>query len=1503
MVANCLNRVEKTPNSGLTGSIGAVKNYLCRIVPFTHPMKLNNLAFSLLIAYSLFSVKTIFAEPACQFMHYSTGDGLPQYTIMDMLQDRKGFMWFGTWDGLSKYDGYRFRNFKVQPGDSYVMRSNRIEALQEDHFGNIYIRSYDGEAHCFHPGTETFQGIHPVDGLGKNTFFLREIKVMPSGRVWLLSDLQGCVCVLDSFFNRKAYNQNLGNLKGKSVNTVLEDRSGNTWLLTDNGLGCIPAGKTGSTAFLYENNIDGSVDKQKFYAALELEKELLFGSDKGHLWKYQKKDGKFVLLPLDGSSDIIDLKLLPDGSILIVTSSGAFFRLDTRNWISVPISIHGFQLPAEAHVTNTYLDKYQNLWIGLQHLGIWKLQLKTGELKYYFIQTEDESATAYPPRIYILEDKNNRVWVQPRGGGFSLYNPLNDKLEPFYNDPRSSNWRFSNILHSVTSDRQGNLWMCTRSHGLEKVVFDNNFFQTVSVGISNHAVVAADVRCVFQDRQETIFVCTKNLRVIVYDKDLKQIGQLDPNGKISPNATFKSSVYCMAQDRKGRIWAGMKGGGIMRLTGDGKKRQWKTETFRHDENDPYSLSEDKVYSIYEDRKGRIWVGTYDGGLNLIQENPAGRVRFISHRNNLRNYPAETGSRVRYITEDRRGHICLGTTGGLIMFNPNSSAPENISFHTFYRRPSQKNSLSGNDVHGICITKKGEMFLVTFGGGVNKALTYDKQGYPASFQAYTRKEGLPSDVTLSIVEDSLGMLWISSENNLLRLNPETMLFETFAEIKRFMTTASFSEASTCKLRSGRIVFGFSNGLVCFQPQHISSNLFIPRLAFTDFQLFNKEVSIGGNTPLQKSLDDLSVLKLKHNQNFFSIEYAALDFQEPENILYMYKLEGFDEDWQYARKQRYANYTNIPKGSYVFRVKSTNSQGIWVNNERKLTIRVMPSFWQTIFAYILYFLLFAGLVMLCVYILIVIYRLRGDVLVEKKISEMKLRFFTDISHEIRTPLTMITAPVEHILHDKRTPENIKQELSIVSHNTSRLLRLVNQILDFRKIQDQHLRISEIDLGNAVGEICSDFTEMADKQQLKFEFINLASGEKIWVDLDSLEKMVINLLSNAFKFTPAGKGVRVTVYQNEDSVCLQVADNGSGISKDLQKVLFTRFASFNPDKNKPSTGIGLSMVKELADKHGAKVTVDSESNRGSIFTISFRKGFEHLGKDMEIILSGSEGKQMEEVPAPTETIVQTKETAPPITKTARISILLVEDDEDLRNFMITLLATDYEVLTAGNGLEALKIIRETPPDFVVSDVMMPEMDGFELLKNLRSNVETSHLPILLLTAKTTIESRLQGLTYGADDYITKPFSVAYFQARIANLIKQRKRLQEVFSNSTIADTGFHPKPFHVTPQDEILMENIIQTIENNMDNSDFTVEDLGQAVGMSRSSFFNKVKSLTGLSPVEFIRDIRIKRASQILATGEFLIKEVAYMTGFSDARYFGECFKTKYGITPAEFKKRQ
>lgn len=1452
----------------------------------------------LLLLFS-FSGRLSSLSPSCYFVHYSTEDGLQQNIIMDMLQDEKGFMWFVTWDGLSRFDGYEFTSYKIYPENSYYMKNNRIDHIYEDKYGCLWLQSYDGEAHRFDPRTETFKGLQNAEGYNSFDFFNSNIKLMPSGKVWLLSERSGFICVKDSLLTTEVYNFDNGRLKGKKALNIFEDSYRNSWLLTDNGICLINTKSEEPTFFFTEQEERSQQYKQSFFYAAELNGEIWFGAGNGRIWIYNLKSKAFHLLETNIPSDIIEIKQISPNKILIVTSQNGFMIYDKKedqyqlfNRSRLP------DLPSDMMVS-TQIDNYGNLWIETDSLGIGKFSLQTHQFKYFSVHLDGLNNLIYPPSFFMFEDVKKRLWVHPRGGGFSYYDQKTDNLEPFYNDPKAPDFRFSNIAHSACSDKQGNLWICTRSHGLEKVVFDNNDFKVHTFDPLKQSTVSNDVRAIFEDNDGNCWISTKDGKLRIYDKQWNLLGHLQKDGKVGFSSPMDRTAYCLLQDRKGNIWIGTRGDGLyLAKKQNTPKLSFHLTQYKKNTNDIYSLNDNSVYSIFQDEKGRLWIGTFGGGLNLVENTDSEKIRFINHRNHLKNYPSGAGYRVRFITEDNYNNVCVGTTVGMIMFSSSFTSPENIDFKYYSRIPGNPESLSNNDILYIKISTSGEMYIGTFGGGLNKVTKYDNKGFPISFKSYTKRQGLPSDVCLSIEEDEKGMLWFSTENNIMKLNPQTETFETFGEIKRLMKSSNFSEASSLRTSGNEIIFGSTDGILTFFPGKININSYIPYIAFEGFQLFNKETGIGNNSPLQTNIDDTKQLSLTHKQNFFSIKYAALDYIDPQNIMYAYKLEGFDKDWNYVQKQRIANYTNIPKGKYTFRVKSTNNDGIWADNERQIEIEIQPSFWETPWAYMLYALLFLLLIFICTRILFIIYRLKDKVRVEQQISEMKLRFFTDISHEIRTPLTMITSPIDYLLQDEETSEKVKSQLKSVETNTSRLLRLVNQILDFRKMQHHQLKIELVEIAPFIQEVCKNFEKIAADQQINFQFINQVKDKELWIDKDCVEKIVFNLLSNAFKFTPPGKNISVTISKNNKGVWIYVKDEGKGISFEKQKTLFTRFASFNEDKNKPSTGIGLSMVKDLSDKLKATVSVESSPGKGSLFGVCLQEGLSHFEKGTDIIIEETPSKDKE-----TQNTVQKQEIPEEKTKKQpeTTSILVVEDDDDLRHFLKTILEPDYKVYESADGADGFEKAQQIIPDFIISDIMMPKMDGVELLQNLKNNFNTSHIPVVLLTAKTTIQSKLQGLEFGADDYITKPFSVPYFRARVKNLLNQRKHLQEFYLSSLkIPSIEFGPQKPVITSQDENLIDKLILEIENNMNNSEYSVEDLYNSVGMGRTVFFKKIKGLTGLSPIEFIRDIKMKRAAQYLASGEFSVKEISYMVGITDSGYFRKCFKQKYNLSPTEYR---
>lgn len=1448
------------------------------------------------------------AQQECVLTHYSSEDGLSENTVMDILQDDKGNMWFSTWNGINKFDGYTFHTYKGNLDNQTILGSNRIDCMRMDTQGYIWLQTYDENVFRFNPRTELFEKIPASEEAG-NGIHISSIKVLPNGHTWLLTRGEGAIRVTtDSLSGQVKTDYYSPKSEKYPVTTVynLFVSEGNEWILSDNGLGYIPSGQT-KPQFYFQH-----ADREKFYVAGEVNDQLFFGAAQGTVWRFQKSTKKFSPLKLPASSNVCGIEYLKSlKQVLIATVSDGFFLYHTDNG-----GIQHFppSLLLKAPVESVFMDSTGEIWLEQNIVGeVAHFNPYHQTVKCEKVYVEPTYTDRSRPAFHIHEDKAGQLWVHPYGGGFSYFDRKHNCLRPFYNSMTGNGWRFSNKIHSAFSDKQGNLWMGTHSKGLEKATFRTEHFKLRIPVDMPYESLSNEVRAIFDDEKGFLWIGLKDGMLRVYDKANQEIGYLTETGKISHQGTpLAGNVYHLLKDSKGILWIATKGAGLIKAEPTKDPLQFKLTNFRYNPNDVYSLSDNNLYCVYEDITGRIWVVTFSNGINYITENEKGETLFINHRNRLTHYPTDYCNKVRCITGDSKGRLWIGTTHGLLMTHVKFTRPEDVQFKHYFCSSENQHTLSNNDIYWIEVTQNDELFMATFGGGLNKLIDIDNNG-KARFKSYTEYDGLPSDILMSISEDKHGHLWIGTENGLSKFSPKEERFENFRYRFRGYNLR-FCEASSACLSNGDMMFGTNNGVLQFTPDSIKKSDYVPQLVFSQLLLANKTVAPGEHSVLQRALDYMDELTLSHKENIFTIQYAALDYTSPNDIQYAYMLDGFESNWNYVGKQRMATYTNLPKGEYVFKVKSTNADGVWTDNIRTLHITVLPSFWETPWAYLLYVLALLLVVFIAVYILSTIYRLKHRVAMEHQLTDMKLRFFTDISHELRTPLTLISAPLEYIMGRKELSHEVKEQLTVVDRNTKRMLRLVNQILDFRKIQNKKMKmiVQQTDIVPYTRSIMDNFEALAKDHHMQFVFETNKEHIFLWVDADKFEKIVYNLLSNSFKYTPDGKRIKVTLTENLDSVSVSVEDQGIGITENKKKVLFVRFENHVDSKifKQMSTGIGLSLVKDFVDMHHASISVWSKVNEGSCFKIDFLKGKSHYGDKVEFILDDMATSEPQ-VPAQTveESTPSTNVSAPEEENDIqKDTMLLVEDNVELRSFLRTIFANEYHVVEAVNGADGLEKALKLIPDIIISDVMMPVKDGFEMMQDLRNELTTSHIPLILLTAKTAIESKLEGLAYGADDYITKPFSATYLQARVKNILIKRRKLQEMFreklmdspSKTDMKDETPSEKIPEMSPSDQKFMNKLMELMEANLDNGNLIVDDLVKEMAVSRSVFFKKLKSLTGFAPVEFIREVRINRAVQLIDTGEYSITQISYMVGINDPRYFSKCFKQKMGMTPSEYR---
>lgn len=1437
---------------------------------------------NLTIVFFYLSSILCIAQPSGILTHFSHDLKLSQSRILEIQQDKKGFIWLGTFNGLIRYDGITFQKFRVEQKDSLHLISNRVSKFKFDNSGRIWIQSEKNNVYYF--DTHHLRFYNPVEGKSGQGNNFEKFKVMSSGRVWLFPQNKNHLIVFEKDKKTQKIVFDPTNHSGKVH--VFEDTLGTTWILTENGICRLKKGSTKPEYFF--RNMAGQSGKSYSYATfIETKEDIWFGGACGKLTRYNKKSSTFFDFNLNVDIDIVYAELVAGSKIFLESSAGDGFyfydikmgKLDVYN----SKTLAGFP---DKKINFLGSTRSSHFWFETTGSGVYQFDLTRKAVKHMKVDSQGIASVGTERKSFLLTSPDGTVWIQSGNEPFAYWDEKQNKLRSVIRTIKESRETVSDVMHTAMFDRLGNLWFCSYKQGLDLITFSNNNFSTLHLDSSNNEH-KHNVRSLMTDNKGNIWVASRTEKITIFNAQKKKIGHLGADGNLSSSGPgWGADVYSMIQDTKGRIWIGTRGNGLFCLLPGTQPFRYKVIHYKYDEKNRYSINSDNIFKIFQASTGQIYLATWSGGINLIRES-GNEVRFIHYKNELKNYPIKTADNVRSIVENKDHKLFFISSYKLFSFPGQNINAGKLRFKEYPQ-------VSGNDILDVLITHDNQIALATNGKGL--VLTaLDKKDQLKVKSVWNETITFPVEGVVSMQEDKAGKIWLMSDNQVVRFDPKKNTAETFPELKSIIGTEIFSEATKCRLANGEIVVGYSNGAIYFKPEAIKPFHFKPYLAISGFWVNNKKLhEINPDTPMNPDL--LEEVTLKHDQNFFRIQISALDYLKSESIVYRYKLEGIDKQWNYIKGGQSINYTNLGRGEYTLKVSSTNGHNLWVDNERQIKIIIRPSIWGTNFAYFCYLLLAVGLFVLIRRAILTILKLRNDVELQKQMGELKLKFFTDISHEIRTPLTMITAPLELMLSDDTIKDSVKGQLRIIEKNSNKLLNLVSQILDLRRIQDRKLVVGEVNLGEFATKMCENFTEMSIRRNIELKVNVNAKNSNIWADPDSLDKILINLLSNAFKYCNKGDTIEVLVEESEKHVCLKVADNGPGINPLIQKRLFVRFSNYNENPHNPSTGIGLSIVKDLVDKHGANISVESTPGKGSCFQIEFLKGYKHFTEDVDILVEETDEYVQEDVKIETESdsvLFEEEVREMPVG-------LIVEDDPELRSFIVSVLEKEYTIYVAENGTEGYLKAAELSPDFIISDIMMPETDGIEMLKLIRDNFAVSHVPVILLSAKSSIESKLEGMEYGADDYITKPFNVSFLKARVKNVLQQRLRLQRLYSTGNITEI-VQEEPLQISSKDNKFMVQVIKLVKENMSKSDFSVDELGRLMCMSRASFFNKLKHITGVSPVVFIRDMRLNEAAELIKNEDLLIKEICFEVGFNDLKYFGKCFRAKFNHTPAEYRR--
>lgn len=1354
--------------------------------------------FSFIISFFLLCICT-YAQEQYNFLNLSLEHGLSQITVTSIYQDQKGYIWFGTKNGLNKYDGYSFEIFKNNTENENTLSDNHILCIDGDNDNNLWI------------GTN--------NGLNKLNLETNRI----------------------SRFVHTLANSSLSH---NMVPSICVDKDNNVWIGTNNGLNLYDKSNNIFIRIeadgIFINNPINKIIKQNdnLYIATQNRGIIIYNHQKNEYKILDSKSGlpdNFVKTIYIDHNDNLWIGTRNNGVILQKRDENRFIIYNSKNGL-----------------TNDYIRCIEespsgNILIGTFN-GLNSIDPATGNITQYNADDSRQGALSHYSIYSILFDNSRTLWVGTYGGGINLYNPHGQRFT--LHDPNKGKatkgiigpmQEIGDYLY-IASEGTGVIEMNRKSGKYNHYNLLDNIESAYGFNI---------VKSLYHDGDKLL--CGTN-RGTIYSFDIK-------SKKISLFYKFQQehSIYHISRNSQGELVVG----GVNEIG---------FNIIRHDgillnkfpEKDKKSMSFWDVRCIYE-------------------INP--HVYLIGTRNN-----------------------------GLFYYNM-----ANGDLSNYINNPTKKNEtqIPDNYISSIVKDNKGRIWIGTYGGGISQ---FDIQ--TGIFKTYNSKQGLVDNNICSIIEDNNSHLWISTLSGISDFNIEENTFENYTHSSG-ISINEFTPHAGLKLSDNLIAFSGNNGFITFSPRQMSINPYVPPIVLKKFYIDNKLVIPGeSDSPLQKQLDEQDEITLKYNESNIAIEFCALNYVFPNKNQYAYILQGFDNTWNEVGTRRTAYYTNIPPGSYEFIVRGSNNDGVWNDEGKILQITVLPPLWKTWWAYCLYIISAIGIIFLIVRYFNQKKWLENEIKIKQaenkareEFHQVRNKLFTNFSHELRTPLTLIISPLEDmILHYEELPEKTNKNHKLMYSNAQRLLRLVNNLMDFQKKESgtMKLRISEGDFVKFSEDMVYLFNELAISRHIKLEFNHNIDHVDFWFDRSLIEKIYFNFLSNAFKNTPNGGFITVFVHacsyasledaipqksgifqnKNIEYIYIEIKDSGVGLDENELENIFMPFYQVAQNEHSSSgTGLGLSLSRSIIEMHHGIVWAESPAKNGTSFKIILPID-KSLFSDDEIITDFIKDDEVSTYSIPK---AEHKESVTIQATNKKYTILIVEDNIDVRKYIVSQLSSNYNIVEAANGKEALDKAINILPDLIISDLMMPKMDGMEMTSALKNDMSTSHIPVILLTARTTPEDITGAYATGADDYITKPFSSQVLKARVENILRSRENLKEIYSKRfTLETLGI--KNISV---DDNFIQKLYQILEKELSNPQFNQDSLSNEIGMSKATLYRKMKAITNLTPSEFVRNYRLEMGAILLKEAKIPVSEVYVAVGFNSHTYFSTSFKALYGITPSEY----
>ena len=1365
----------------------------------------------LVVSYQAFPQNNYNQLPSPVFETLSVEDGLPENSVICILQDHLGYMWFGTQNGLVKYDGYSMTVYKPDTDSDKSISGKEIVTLFEDSKKTLWI------------GT--------LKGLNK---FNRD----------------------DESFKSYQFNQNdINSISSNSVHAIYEDRFGRFWIGTLCGLNLLDRNNERFTRFYFINpNLKAVRDKGQNSNSLgiiaitddPLSKDILLGTGLKGLWRFNIDTKLFSQFVFSNSTDVNNkiswiqkFYTARDGKIWMASlnslSSYNPFNKEFKYYFDFPIKDEE-KFPEGRYIVSCMIeDQYGKIWAGFYSgdKGLFSVDPVTGEINNFNLFPNRPQNTMLNKIYSLFEDRSGIIWIGTWLSGLIKWKKFENKFSVVQSNKLNSDNLSNPIVYSLICDSKGYTWYCT-PNGLDKY---DQITQRYTHYLQNEKCVTDFVvYATLIDKSGNLWLGTSNCGLIKFNSQNATYSfYLNNSDKIN---LIDKTVLCLLQDHLGYIWIGTQGFGIYKYNPiNGELNQYKNNP-----NDSTSLSQDVVLSILEDHNGTLWVGTNLGGLNKFnRENDS--FSYAGFQNCLTLF--EDSQNRFWVTEN---------PSGLNLF----------------------------DIDNLKVVDN-----------------------------YSQNDGLASSGIIGISEDKNKNLWLVTDVGISRVIPQNRTVKNFTVENKISDVFNiYFPSCTGKGIDGNMYFNTRKGIVIFNPLDIMDDPVPPQVVISNLSLFNRPNEKLNNPGYISELKEIS---LPYDQNDLRFDYVGLQFNEPAKNTYEYILENFDDDWVEAGTQRNATYTNLNSGEYVFRVKAANRDGAWSLKDASIKIIILPPWWKTPAAYILYILLAISLIYLTWKLQMKRIRIKQQYEMSRfeteklhEVDELKTRFFTNISHEFRTPLTLILGPAKRLIERSKDSES-KTDADFIHRSAKKLNKLVDELLEISKIEsgEMKLKASSLNLVLAVKEIILSFYSLAERKKIQF---NLATEENeivAYVDRGKLDKIISNVVTNAFKFTPEGGKVNVEIVlptnsgREDNFVEISIRDTGIGIPLDQIDKIFDRFYQVDSGhtRKQEGTGIGLALTKELVELHKGKIEVESEEGKGTTLRIYFRLGKEHLRAE-EIYEDEKDYEKEKEIELLEldEALTQTNTSNVGTGSFEKPALLIVEDNLDVRKYVESILESQYKIYEATDGEEGITKALEYIPDLIISDIMMPKMDGYQLCEKIKSEEEISHIPIIMLTAKATLQDKINGLEIGADDYLMKPFEEEELKARIKNLLEQRKRLHEHFRKYGLVELDKK----NITSIDQKFLEKAVTVINEHISDTSFSVEVMAKEMTISRSLLLKKLTSLLGETPSDFIRRIRLNKAAALIKNNSDNISQIALEVGFSNPSYFAESFKKQFGLTPSQYQ---